>query len=68
VQHLRKRAGSWFVICRVCRAALVARYPLEVTKSRRHDWWKVTGLAGRLSRPAIDKDAMIGNVFGASCV
>ncbi len=27
-------------------AALVARYPLEVTKSRRHDRWKVTGLAG----------------------
>jgi hypothetical protein len=26
--------------------ALVARYPLEVTKSRRHDWWRVTGWAG----------------------
>ena len=25
--------------------ALVARYPLEVTKSRRHDWWRVTGWA-----------------------
>jgi hypothetical protein len=27
-------------------AALVARYPLEVTNSRRHDWWKITGRAG----------------------
>ena len=27
-------------------AALAARYPLEVTKSRRHDWWRVTGWAG----------------------
>jgi hypothetical protein len=26
--------------------ALVARYPLDVTKSRRHDWFKVTGRAG----------------------
>ncbi len=24
-------------------AALVERYPLEVTASRRHDWWRVTG-------------------------
>jgi hypothetical protein len=27
-------------------AALVTRYPLDVTKSRRHDWWKITGWAG----------------------
>lgn len=26
--------------------ALVTRYPLEVTKSRRHDWWRVAGWAG----------------------
>jgi hypothetical protein len=26
--------------------ALVARYPLEVSKSRWHDWWRVSGLAG----------------------
>lgn len=25
---------------------LVARYPLEVTRSRWHDWWNVTGRAG----------------------
>lgn len=25
---------------------LVARYPLEVTLSRRHDWWRITGLPG----------------------
>ena len=24
-------------------AALVERYPLEVTASRRHDWWRITG-------------------------
>ena len=27
-------------------AALAARYPLDVSKSRKHDWWRVTGLAG----------------------
>jgi hypothetical protein len=32
-------------------AALVTRYPLEVTKSRRHDWWKVTGWAGTWLMP-----------------
>lgn len=26
--------------------ALVAAYPLEVTRSRRHDWWRATGRAG----------------------
>ena len=26
---------------------LVRRYPLEVTRSRRHDWWRATGRAGR---------------------
>jgi hypothetical protein len=31
--------------------ALVARYPLEVTKSRRHDWWRVTGWAGTWLMP-----------------
>jgi len=28
-------------------AELVSRYPLDVTRSRRHDWWRVTGWAGR---------------------
>lgn len=32
-------------------AALVTRYPLEVTKSKRHDWWKVTGWAGTWLMP-----------------
>jgi hypothetical protein len=27
-------------------AELVGRYPLDVSKSRRHDWWRVTGWAG----------------------
>jgi hypothetical protein len=26
---------------------LVNRYPLEVTRSRRHDWWRTTGRTGR---------------------
>ena len=43
--------------------ALVARYPLEVTKSRRHDWWRVTGWAGPWLMPdyaaaAADYDAV----------
>jgi hypothetical protein len=42
-------------ICEISRpadwAALVARYPLEVTSSRRHDWWKVTGWAGAWLMP-----------------
>jgi len=28
-------------------ADLVNRYPLEVTRSRRHDWWEATGVDGR---------------------
>ena len=27
---------------------LVERYPLEVTRSRRHDWWRATGATGPL--------------------
>lgn len=42
---------------------LVERYPLEVTRSRRHDWWRVTGWAGRWLIPdweavAADHDAV----------
>jgi hypothetical protein len=33
------RPGDW--------VALLARYPLDVSKSRRHGWWRVTGRAGR---------------------
>lgn len=28
-------------------AALVERYPLDVSRSRRHDWWRATGWTGR---------------------
>jgi hypothetical protein len=49
--------------------ALVARYPLEVSKSRRHDWWRVTGRAGRWLIPdyaaaAADYDAIHLSVGG----
>lgn len=42
---------------------LVERYPMEVTLSRRHDWWRVTGWAGRWITPdwaavAADHDAV----------
>lgn len=30
---------------------LVARYPLDVSKSRRHDWWRVTGWPGTWLMP-----------------
>jgi len=54
-------AGDW--------AALVARYPLQVTKSRRHDWWRVTGWAGTWLMPdyaaaASDYDAIHLSVGG----
>lgn len=49
--------------------ALVARYPLDVTKSRRHDWWRVTGLTGTWLIPdytavAADYDAVHLTVGG----
>jgi hypothetical protein len=31
--------------------ALVARYPLDVTKSRRHDWWRITRWDGAWLMP-----------------
>ena len=42
---------------------LVARYPLDVSKSRRHDWWRVTGCSGTWLVPdwaavAADYDAV----------
>jgi hypothetical protein len=42
---------------------LVGRYPLDVSRSRRHDWWRVTGWAGRWLIPdfaavAADYDAV----------
>ncbi|MGN6330649.1 MAG: hypothetical protein ACTHOD_03235 [Motilibacteraceae bacterium] len=38
---------------------LVARHPLEVTSSRRHDWWRTTGVDGRWfvpDWPAVSQD------------
>jgi len=50
-------------------AALVARYPLEVTRSRWHDWFKTTGRAGTWLIPdypavAADYDAIHVSVGG----
>jgi hypothetical protein len=44
-------------------ARLVERYPLEVTASRRHDWWRTTGVDSRWYLPdyaaaARDHDAI----------
>ena len=42
---LRPRAGAriYEVDGPSAWASLVARFPLEVTRSRRHDWWRATG-------------------------
>jgi len=50
-------------------AELAGRYPLDVTRSRRHDWWRVTGWAGRWLVPdyaavAADYDAVHVSVAG----
>ncbi len=49
--------------------SLAARYPLDVSKSRRHDWWRVTGWAGAWIIPdfaavAADYDAVHLTVGG----
>jgi hypothetical protein len=49
--------------------ALTGRYPLPVSRSRRHDWWRVTGLAGDWLIPdyaamAADYDAVHLTVGG----
>jgi hypothetical protein len=48
---------------------LVGRYPVDVSKSRRHDWWRATGWAGRWLIPdfvavAADYDAVHLSVAG----
>lgn len=48
---------------------LVAKYPLEVSLSRRHDWWRITGFAGRWLIPdweavASDFDVVHLSVIG----
>lgn len=50
-------------------AEVVDRYPLDVSKSRRHDWWRATGRAGRWQIPdyaamAADWDAVHLSVTG----
>ena len=50
-------------------AELVDRYPLDVSKSRRHDWWRATGRAGRWMIPdyaaiAADWDGIHVSVVG----
>ena len=50
-------------------AGLVDRYPLDVGRSRRHDWWRATGLTGRWLIPdyaavATDWDAIHVSVAG----
>jgi hypothetical protein len=50
-------------------AALVTRYPLDVSRSRRHDWWRATGRTGRWLIPdyqavAEDYDAVHVSVLG----
>ncbi len=34
---------------------LVARYPMDVSNSRRHDWWRCAGAEGRLLIPDYDR-------------
>ncbi|MFR9803998.1 hypothetical protein ACL02T_17110 [Pseudonocardia sp. RS010] len=41
---------------------LVGRYPLEVSRSRRHDWYRTTGRVGRWFIP--DWPAMAGDYDG----
>lgn len=48
---------------------LVGRYPIDVSKSRRHDWWRTTGWAGKWLIPdfaaaAADYDAIHLSVTG----
>ena len=48
---------------------LAGRYPVEVSKSRRHDWWRATGWAGRWFIPgfaaaAADYDAVHLSIAG----
>ena len=50
-------------------AELVERYPLDVSKFRRHDWWRATGWSGRWLIPdyatvAADWDAVHVSVAG----
>jgi hypothetical protein len=68
---LRPRAGAriYEVDGPAAWASLVASFPLEVTKSRRHDWWRATGQSGRWLIPdyqavAAEYDAVHVSVIG----
>ena len=68
---LRPRAGAriYEVDGPAAWASLVAEFPLEVTKSRRHDWWRATGQSGRWLIPdyqavAAEYDAVHVSVLG----
>ena len=41
---------------------LVERYPLELTRSRRHDWWRATGATGPLL--IVDYEAVAADYQG----
>jgi hypothetical protein len=65
----RRAPRTWEITGPGDWAALVARYPLEVSKSRRHDWWRVTGQAGRWLIPdyaaaAVHYDAIHLSISG----
>jgi len=67
--ELRDGARVYEVSGRSHWAALVERYPLDVSKSRRHDWWRATGHVGRWLIPdyaamAADWDAVHVSVTG----
>jgi hypothetical protein len=60
-------------ICEISSPAdwtqLAGRYPIEVSRSRRHDWWRTTGWAGKWLIPdfaavAVDYDAVHLSVAG----
>jgi len=60
-------------ICEISSPAdwtqLAGRYPLDVSRSRRHDWWRATGWAGKWLIPdfaavALDYDAVHLSVAG----
>ncbi|QUH04688.1 hypothetical protein HUO13_31445 [Saccharopolyspora erythraea] len=48
---VRGEARVFEVTCPRDWAELVSRYPMDVTASRRHDWWRTTGVDGRWLLP-----------------
>lgn len=65
----RPDARVYEIDCPTAWSELVARYPLNVTKSRRHDWWKITGETGNWLLPdyaavAEDYDAVHLSICG----